>query len=272
MNASPLAITMKGVQMRYPGAQAVSLTIESLTIAQGRRVALIGPNGAGKSTLLKALMGLAPTMGAIQVFGQPVGRERSRSAYVPQRRDVDWQFPIVAQDVALMGRDVHLRWPQRLRASDRALAAAALEEVGMSDCGQRHIAELSGGQQQRVFLARALAQQADLLLLDEPFVGIDTNTEAVIFKVIDRLCTAGKTVVVATHDLATLADHFDLIVLLQHKLIACGAPAAVLQPELLALAYGGPLALFHRPLPEASARTCPIAAPPHGHVSTNHMS
>jgi ABC-type Mn2+/Zn2+ transport system ATPase subunit len=181
------------------------------------------------------------------VLGQPAGRERARVAYVSQRRDVDWQFPITAGDVALMGRDVHLRWPRRLSRNDRALAAAALEAVGMQAYAGQHIARLSGGQQQRVFLARALAQQADLLLLDEPFMGVDTATEALIFIVIDRLCATGKTVVVATHDLATLTDHFDLAVLLRHSVVAHGSPDDVVQPEVLAAAYGGPLALFYPP-------------------------
>jgi ABC-type Mn2+/Zn2+ transport system ATPase subunit len=239
------AIHLAGVEVRYPGAAAPALTVEALQIAAGSRAALIGPNGAGKSTLLKALIGLTPASGAMQVLGQPVGRARRRVAYVPQRRDVDWQFPLTARDVAQMGRDAHLRWPRWLRAADRRIAEQALDDVGMRDCAGRLLAELSGGQQQRVFLARALAQQADLLLLDEPFVGVDSPTEAVIFRVVERACAAGKTVIVATHDLATLADHFDVVVLLRGAVIAQGAPAAVMQPSLLAAAYGGPLALFY---------------------------
>lgn len=280
MSNPTAAIAMQDVQVRYAGAPTPALLVASLAIPAGQRIALIGPNGAGKSTLLKVALGLVPASGLVQVLSQAVGRDRQRVAYVPQRRDVDWQFPITACDVALMGRDAHVRWPRRLRSSDREIAAAALAEVGMQAYADRHIAELSGGQQQRVFLARALAQQADLLLLDEPFVGIDTTTEAVIFGVIDGLSARGKTVVVATHDLATIAEHFDMVVLLQHQVIAIGRPADVLQPDLLAAAYGGPLALFHRPISRADdhdpsvglPHIHPIRTPSHDHPLTNHRA
>ncbi|KAB8145624.1 metal ABC transporter ATP-binding protein [Chloroflexia bacterium SDU3-3] len=240
------AIAIEGASVRYPGARAEALCDASLTVGAGSRVALIGPNGAGKSTLLKAVVGLLPlARGSVQIFGGPARDARQRVAYVPQRSNVDWSFPISAGDLALMGRDVFIRWPRRPSAADRALAERALDAVGMADLAQRHIADLSGGQQQRVFLARALAQQADLLLLDEPFVGIDTATERVIFGVLDRLRDEGRTVVVATHDLTSLVRHFDRAALIHHTVVASGSPAQVLQPDLLAGAYGGPLALFH---------------------------
>ncbi len=239
------AVSVNGVQVRYVNGDGVALDAASITIALGRRTALIGPNGAGKSTLLKAIVGLQPlTCGAITVLGRPAGACHHRIAYVPQRREVDWRFPITVGDVALMGRDVHLRWPRRPRQVDYAIARDALETVGMTAFANRHIADLSGGQQQRVFLARALAHQAELLLLDEPFVGVDTATEAVIHRVIDCLIYAGRTVVVATHDLGSLHTHFDHAVLLQGRVIASGTPLEVLQPQVLAEAYGGPLALF----------------------------
>lgn len=251
---TPAAVTLTQVRVDYPGLNAPALCVAALTVAPGQRTALVGPNGAGKSTLLKAVAGLIPFNGSLRVFGQPAGSQRWRVAYVPQRREVDWRFPITVRDVALMGRDAHLRWPRRLGPTDRALAEAALEAVAMSQYADRHIANLSGGQQQRVFLARALAQQADLLLLDEPFVGVDAHTETIIFATIDRLCAVGKTVLVATHDLTTLAEHFDTAVLLNRRLLAAGAPATVCQPEVLAAAYGGPLALFYPPRPVQATR------------------
>lgn len=248
VNTTEASVVLTGAAVRYPGAPTTAVCDVTLAISCGSRTALIGPNGAGKSTLLKAIVGLLPlAQGSIRVLGRPAGVEHQRIAYVPQRRDVDWSFPITARDVALMGRDAHVRWPRRPSANDRALADESLAAVGMAGFANRHIADLSGGQQQRVFLARALAQQADLLLLDEPFVGVDTATEAIIFRVIDQLCSQGHTVIVATHDLASLAAHFDQAVLVQGRVLASGPPAVVLQPDLLAAAYGGPLALFHKP-------------------------
>ncbi len=243
-SADPVVIG-ESLTFQYPGAPTVALQVQQVVIPQGQRLALIGPNGAGKSTLLKAITGLLrPSSGTLQVLGQPAGSCPWRIAYVPQRRDVDWRFPISAREVALMGRDVHLRWPRRPRAQDRAVALAALHKVGMAAHADAHIAALSGGQQQRVFLARALAQQAALLLLDEPFVGVDTATTAIIFRIIDQVCADGGTVVVATHDLTTLTAHFDQVLVLQGQVVAAGSPAEVLQPAVLAAAYGGPLAVL----------------------------
>jgi len=242
-------VTLEGVTVVYPGLTQPALSNVTLGLASGQRTALIGPNGSGKSTLLKALVGLVPlAQGCITLLGRAAAPGNPQVAYVPQRSDVDWRFPITAAGVALMGRDVHLRWPRWPSRADRALAAAALDLVDMGAYANRHIAALSGGQQQRVFLARALAQQAELLLLDEPFAGVDTATTALIFDLIDQRCAAGGTVVVATHDLATVSAHFDQVVLVRQQIIACGTPAEVLQPDLLAEAYGGPLALFHHPV------------------------
>lgn len=239
------AVALAGVVVRYPSATAPAVSIDSLQLRYGRRTALIGPNGAGKSSLLKAIIGLVPLVdGQIRVLGSSIGAVRARIAYVPQRRDVDWRFPITAAEVVLMGRDVHLRWPRWPRSSDRQIASAALDAVGMAAFANSHIANLSGGQQQRIFLARAIAQQADLLLLDEPFTGVDSATQQVIFGLIDQYCEQGKTAIVATHDLATIGNHFDVVVLMQKQIVACGPPEAVMRPELLAKAYGGPLALF----------------------------
>ena len=253
------AVVLAGVTVRYLGLTQPALADVTCTLACGQRTALIGPNGGGKSTLLKALVGLVPlTHGRITVLGAAAAPGNPAVAYVPQRSDVDWRFPITAAGVALMGRDVHLRWPRWPRRADRATAMAALDLVGMTAYGDRHIAALSGGQQQRVFLARALAQQAALLLLDEPFTGVDTATEALIFDLIDQHCATGGMVIVATHDLASVSAHFDQVLLVQQQIIAYGQPDQVLQPELLAEAYGGPLALFHRPatnlVPESPGR------------------
>jgi manganese/zinc/iron transport system ATP- binding protein len=245
--SSNAVIELDDLVVQYPGASSPALVVDSLHLKAGQPIALIGPNGAGKSTLLKTLVGLVPLVqGQVRVFGAPVGAARTRVAYVPQRRGVDWRFPITAAGVALMGRDVHLRWPRWPRAADRVLAADALAAVGMAAYANTHIGNLSGGQQQRVFLARAIAQQADLLLLDEPFTGVDLATQMVIFRLINQFCQSGKTVVVATHDLATVANHFGHVVLVQQQLHACGTPDEVMQPELLARAYGGPLALFYQ--------------------------
>jgi len=245
VDRSPWAVAGEHVQIGYGSGTRVALDAPSIRLKRGTRTALIGPNGAGKSTLLKAIVGLQPlTSGSMTVLGYPVGTCQQRIAYVPQRRDVDWRFPITVNDVALMGRDVHRRWPRRPQRTDYAIVREALEMVGMNAWAHHPIAALSGGQQQRVFLARALAQHAELLLLDEPFVGVDTATEAIIHRVITRLISTGCTVVVATHDLASIQTHFDAAVLLQQRIIANGTPLDVLQPSLLAEAYGGPLALF----------------------------
>ncbi len=243
---SEAAVELADVVVRYPSAAAPALVIDSLRLLCGQRTALIGPNGAGKSSLLKALIGLVTlAKGQIQVLGHPVGAERARIAYVPQRRDVDWRFPITASGVVLMGRDVHLRWPRWPRKNDQQIVSAALATVDMAAYANTHIANLSGGQQQRIFLARAIAQQADLLLLDEPFTGVDTTTQQIIFSLINQFCEQGKTAIVATHDLATIGNHFDEVVLMQKQVVACGTPTSVMRPDLLAKAYGGPLALFY---------------------------
>lgn len=257
------AIVAQGASIRYIGESETALQEATLHLRRGLRTALIGPNGAGKSTLLKGIAGLLPLEnGTIRVLDLAAGACHHRIAYVPQSREVDWSFPITAAEVALMGRDVHLKWPRRPRREDRSRATAALAEVGMSEFGARPISDLSGGQKQRVFLARALAQDAEILLLDEPFVGVDTSTEAVIFDVIERLSQAGKTVIVATHDLTTLGSHFDQVVLMNRTVLACGAPDDVLQPAILGAAYGGALALFGSGIAIAEKRgvVCELAA------------
>jgi ABC-type Mn2+/Zn2+ transport system ATPase subunit len=202
--------------------------------------ALIGPNGAGKSTLLKALAGiLPPTHGAVFLDGEPLRRPSPRIAYVPQRSDVDWTFPISVLDVAAMGRGLRASRFLPLPERDRRDALAALDEVGMRRYAAVQIGALSGGQQQRVFIARALLQPADVFLLDEPFSGVDAPTQSLVVEILKELCEAGRTVIFATHDLALAADVADRCVLLRRKVIATGSPAETLTAAYLHAAFGG---------------------------------
>jgi manganese/zinc/iron transport system ATP- binding protein len=205
----------------------------------------MGPNGAGKSTLIKTIMGLIrPLRGCVKVFGTAVEKSLSRIGYVPQRESVDWDFPVNVMDVVLMGRYGRLGFGRRPRAEDRAIARECLAKIGMLSFSDRQISNLSGGQQQRVFLARALAQESDLYLMDEPFAGVDATTEAAIITLLQELKARGKTILVVHHDLSTAADYFDSIALVNLELIAFGRTAEVFRPELLRKTYGGRLAVF----------------------------
>lgn len=222
--------------------------LRSVTFAvpRGKLVGIIGPNGAGKSTLLKAILGLIRLdSGSVSIFGQPLDKARNRVAYVPQTEAVDWDFPVTAMDVVLMGSYAGLGLFGRPGAKQRAQAAEALEEVGMTRYAKRHIRQLSGGQQQRVFLARALCQQADILLLDEPFAGVDAATEKAIFGLMDRLTEEGRTLLVVNHDLSVL-DRFDLVMLLNQQIMAYGPTEQVATDDNLRLTYGGRLSLLDR--------------------------
>ena len=200
--------------------------------------AVVGPNGAGKSTLFKAALGLAPVLtGQVRLLGEPVARVRRRIAYMPQRSSVDWDFPVSARDVAAMGLYGRVGWFRRLSKRHLAAADAALERVGLADFRDRQIGRLSGGQQQRVFLARALAQEAELLLLDEPFSGIDTASEAAILDVLAGLDGEGRHIVCIHHDLRTVAAYFDHVTVLNAVAIASGPPAEALGEETLRRAY-----------------------------------
>lgn len=210
----------------------------TLDIASGRLVGMIGPNGAGKSTLMKAMLGLIPVdQGRVSVDGQPVKKIRKTIAYVPQRSNIDWDFPINVQDTVLLGTYPNLGLFRRPGRREKQLAAACLEEVGLSACAKRQIGALSGGQQQRIFLARALAQQASIFLLDEPFVGIDASSESTIIQVLKRLRDEGKTVIVVHHDLSRARDYFDDLILINQELVASGTTEHVLDPDKIAAAY-----------------------------------
>ncbi len=216
----------------------------SFTLGTGQMLGVVGPNGAGKSTLLRALLGLIePDYGSIRVFGQRIDKVRTRIAYVPQTEGVDWDFPVTVAEVVLMGRYAAMPWWGRPTRRDRGLAAEALERVGMTDFATRHIRQLSGGQQRRVFLARALCQGADLLLLDEPFAGVDAATEQAIFNLIDQMAQEGKSLLVVNHDLSIL-ERFDRVMLLNERVIALGEPADVVNEENLKATYGGRLSLL----------------------------
>ncbi len=216
-----------------------------VNVPAGVMAAIVGPNGAGKSTLVKAVLDLVPTTaGHVTMFGRPYAEQRRRVAYVPQRSAVDWDFPTTALDVVMMGRYGRLGWFRRPGRKTRDAAMAALDEVGLADLAQRQISELSGGQQQRVFLARALVQQAELYVLDEPMAGVDATTERVIVGLLKRLRDEGRTVIVVHHDLQTVREYFDWLVLLNVRVIAQGPVAEVYTPENLRRAYGGQISLL----------------------------
>ena len=216
-----------------------------LAVPPGKLVGILGPNGAGKSTLIKAIMGLLPlSSGWVQVFGKPVEAQRDKVAYVPQRESVDWTFPVTAIDVVLMGRYGSVPWYRRIGKRERQLAREALAKVGMLPYADRQISNLSGGQQQRVFLARALVQQSEIYLMDEPFAGVDAATESAIVRLLQELRSAGKTVLVVNHDLQSAREYFDMLILLNMRLVAFGPADEVFTPELLQKTYGGRLTIL----------------------------
>ena len=225
-----------------------------LTIPEGSLVGLIGPNGAGKSTLIKAVMGLLPVSGGwVKVFDQPFEKAKRRVGYVPQRESVDWDFPVNVMDVVLMGRYGHLGWLKRPGKADRDKAREALDKVSMLPYANRQISNLSGGQQQRVFLARALAQESDLYLMDEPFAGVDAATERAIITLLQELKARGKTILVVHHDLTTVKEYFDRLVLLNMRIVASGPTDEIFTVDLLQKTYGGRLTLLSD-VAEASAK------------------
>jgi manganese/zinc/iron transport system ATP- binding protein len=211
----------------------------------GRLIAIVGPNGAGKSTLIKAALNLVPRIsGEVLFFGQNYRQVRHRVAYVPQRTTVDWDFPVSALDVVAMGLYRQVGWFRPVTRRYRQQALEALERVSMQDFAKRQISQLSGGQQQRVFLARALAQHAELYLMDEPFAGVDAATEQAIIGVLRELRSSGQTVVVVHHDLQTVAEYFDNVLLMNMRLIATGPVESVLTADNLRRTYGGKLSLI----------------------------
>lgn len=239
LSKSPLAI--RGLTVSY-GEKPAVFSVD-MTVRPGAMTAIIGPNGAGKSTLLKAALGIVtPLSGQVTVFGRPLGTQRQRIAYVPQRASVDWDFPTRVIDVVLMGLYRQVGLLGRIRGTHLQTARHCLDRVGMVDFAERQIGQLSGGQQQRVFLARALAQNADLYLLDEPFAGVDAATERAIITVLKDLRAEGRTVVAVHHDLSTVRDYFDDVFLINTRCIAEGPVDEAFTIDMLQAAYGGRLA------------------------------
>ena len=224
-------LEVNDLSVTYNGSHALDGV--SLSVEAGQRVAIVGPNGAGKSTLFKALVGLVhPTTGSVKTNGAEIG-------YVTQRSLVDWSFPVTVHDVVMMGRIARMGWLRWQRPRDREIVQHCLEQVGMLEYADRQIGELSGGQQQRVFIARALAQETTILLMDEPFSGVDAPSQESILDILDRLRGQGVTVLVSTHDLNLAVERFDRLALLNHRIIAYGPPRQVVTPQTLAAAYGG---------------------------------
>ncbi|HMA36049.1 MAG TPA: metal ABC transporter ATP-binding protein [Chloroflexia bacterium] len=257
------AVRMAAVTVGYDARPI--LDGANLTLGWGQLVGVIGPNGAGKSTLLKTLLGtLPPRQGTVAIGGWPARTRGARNTigYVPQREVVNWDFPVTVADVVMMGRTTRLGPLRFPGAADRQAVAAALAEVGMTAFAERQISQLSGGQQQRVFLARALAQGGRLLLLDEPLNGVDATTQDEIGALLRRHCAQGGTVLLATHDLELAAAWCTLIVLVNHAIVACGPPEAVLQPEILRATYGGHVLVM---APADLAGTPTMIPDDHGH-------
>jgi manganese/zinc/iron transport system ATP- binding protein len=239
---------------------SASLSIQDLTVAyhrkpvlwdveldipEGKLVGIVGPNGAGKTTLIKSVMDLSPKVsGEVRVFGKPYHKNRGRVGYVPQRESVDWDFPVSVLDVVAMGRYGQIGWCRPVTKRQRKAAYAALERVGIAELADRQISQLSGGQQQRTFLARALAQEADLYLLDEPFAAVDAATEKAIVRLLHDLRDAGKTALVVHHNLQTVAEYFDYVILMNMRVVAFGPTEEVFTEENLRKTYGGKLTLL----------------------------
>ncbi len=216
-----------------------------LSLPSGKLIGILGPNGAGKSTLIKAIMGLVkPTSGYVKIFDKTLQDVRSRISYVPQRESVDWNFPASVLDVVMMGTYGKLGLFKRPGKKEKEIALGCLDQVGMMSFVNRQISELSGGQQQRVFIARALAQEADLYLMDEPFAGVDMATETAIFQLLKDMTSKGKTIVVVHHDIHSAMNYFDWIIMLNLHLVGSGPTELVMTEELLRKTYGGKLNLL----------------------------
>lgn len=224
-------LNVHSLTVRYNGNNALEGV--SFDVQAGERVAIVGPNGAGKSTLFNALLGLVhPITGTVEANGAEFG-------YVTQRSAVDWSFPVTVHDAVMMGRITKMGWLRWQRPSDREMVRHCLEQVGMLEYATRQIGELSGGQQQRVFIARALAQEATILLMDEPFAGVDTPSQEAILSILDQLRSQRVTVLVSTHDLNLAVERFDRLALINRQLIAYGSPREAVTPQSLSAAYGG---------------------------------
>ena len=232
-------IVIEGLSVSYDKKRVLSNVY--LHLEEGKLIGVLGPNGAGKSTLFKAILGLIDSnAGNIKVYGEDIRENRKRMAYVPQRDEVDWTFPATVRDIVLMGRFPAKTIWQKMDATDHQKAKEAMEELSILDLADRQIGALSGGQQQRVFLARALCQEADILMLDEPFVGVDITTEEHIIRVLRKLSHEGKTLLVVHHDLSSVKAYFDQVILINQRLIAYGDTETTFVAENIANTYGAP--------------------------------
>ncbi len=242
--ASCPSLVVHQLSAGYPGARNV---IENITfdVSPGERVAAIGPNGAGKSTLFKAIVGLIPHhTGYVSLNDEDCATSHTMIGYVPQQDEIDWNFPVTVRDVVMMGRIRKIGWLRLARRRDWEAVDSLLARVGMADFRHRQIGQLSGGQRRRVFIARALAQETDVLLLDEPFGGVDVAAGEEILEILDALHDDGVTVIVATHNMSLAAGRFDKLLLVNRRLIACGKPDEVFTAETLGKAYGGRIGVF----------------------------
>lgn len=259
-----------GLAQRPEHSASSPLSVHAMTVAYHKKpvlwdvdydappnklIAIVGPNGAGKSTFIKASLGLVPkASGQVEFWGEPYRKARARVGYVPQRESVDWDFPVSALDVVCMGRYRRIGWCKPVSRRHKQAALECLDQVGMRDFANRQISQLSGGQQQRVFLARALAQEAELYFMDEPFAGVDAATERAIVTVLRELKDQKKSVIVVHHDLQTVPEYFDEVILLNMRIVAAGPVDEVFTPENLHKTYGGRLTLLSEAA-EAVART-----------------
>ena len=232
-------IVVEGLSVSYDKKRVLNNVY--LRVEEGKLIGVLGPNGAGKSTLFKSILGLIDNnTGSISIFGKDIRESRKRIAYVPQRDEVDWSFPATVRDIVLMGRFPAKSLLQSMDAGDHQKAKEAMEELSILDLANRQIGALSGGQQQRVFLARALCQEADILMLDEPFVGVDITTEEHIIRVLRKLSQEGKTLLVVHHDLSSVRAYFNQVILINQRLIAYGDTETTFIPDNIAKTYGAP--------------------------------
>lgn len=246
MSSAPPGLVLRDVGAGYGYDTVLVLQGVNLAIPPGTLVGVIGPNGSGKSTLLKAILGLAPvSTGTVLLDGRPVSEQRGRLAYVPQREAVDWSFPVSAEQVVMMGRYPGVGWLRIPGVQDRAAVRDALERVALAELGGAQVGALSGGQQQRVFLARALVQEASVLLLDEPMTGVDQTTEQLIVDLLRELRDGGTTILHATHDLESAADISDQLCFVNRRVVAFGPPAETFTPPILHATFGGELLIVH---------------------------
>ncbi len=239
-------VRVDGVTVAYPNGN-VALRDATFRLPPGSISALVGVNGSGKSTLFKSIMGfVTPVKGSVLIGGRPVAEALKRNlvAYVPQTEEVDWSFPVGVSDVVMMGRYGHMNFLRIARAEDRRIVKQSLERVGLADFADRQIGELSGGQKKRVFLARALAQEARVILLDEPFTGVDVKTESAIIELLRQLRAEGHVMLVSTHNLGSVPEFCDRVVLINRTVLAAGPTSEVFTEQNLALAFGGALRHF----------------------------